>query len=1332
MAVGAPSDPTFHRQPREWPDPPPSEELRMHAPPTRPEPPTGGLMYALFPIMGSFGLIAFAVVYGNPLFIYIGVGMAFLAVLFAIGMRYSQVRQVKKKRKSNRSKYRGYLTGVERQLSRDATAQLTHGDRLYPDHERLWGLVLARRYLWERRKGDADFLRVRIGRGEAPHARPIKLDVGDDPITERERDLEDEAATVKKRWRRINDAPIVMDLDEIQVMSVVGPPEAARALARSIVTQLAAFRAPADVRLVAAFEPDAVADWEWMKWLPHVRGQARPKPGSDGPPPRTVLLANSPDRLGQLLDDEMGPRLEQLQRIDEQGGLGTRTALDAPRLVIVIDGFSPKAAVARLASVRDAMERGARLETTLILLSESAESETSEADLRVVLSPGATATVEERGESEEERKRWEGVWPDAGDLGLCEAIARSLAPLRLEDRDGARGVADEIRMLDLMGHASAETIDPEHSWRPRPSRERLRVPLGVTAAGEPLSLDLKEAALGGLGPHGLIVGATGSGKSELLRTLVAGLAVEHSPEELSVVLIDYKGGSAFAELARLPHAAGLITNLQRDSALVDRMRDALLGEQERRQSMLRDAGDLDDIGAYALARERDPSLVPMPHLLVVVDEFGELLAARSEFIDLFLGIGRVGRSLGMHLLFSSQRLDEGKLRGLESHLRYRICLRTYSAVESKIVLGTPDAYLLPPFPGAAYMKVDTGIYERFKVAMVSGSRRQAAVPDTPSAGVEVFSSDDGALDSQAPEEASGGAEGPSDLETIVAVLSSAHAGREVHQVWVAPLEERIEPAETYAEQPWWARPDERSARLAAPVGVADLPAEQRTEPFVIDFEGTSGHLALVGAPQSGKSTFLRTVATSLIRHHRPDEVRLYLIDLGGGGLSQLEAAPHVGGTCTKADKDRVRQTVRHIQAVLGRREEAFRRLGVGSMREARELRARGEGADEDLSDIFLVIDGWGVLRSDFEGLDQELEQLAGGGLNFGVHLMVTANRWGEMRPNLRDNVGGRLELRLNDPIESELGRRVAETLPTDVPGRGLTSAGVHFQTALPDPGVVAEAAHRWEGQPAPPVPVLPARFGAADLPAPGHDTGQGVPIGIDEFGLDPVYLEPAGSDPHFIVLGDGESGKTNFLRLFAQGLMARQDPGRARLTIVDYRRGLLDLSDSPHVSAYAANAAMASDAIGELHAELSARLPGADVSREELMRGPAWTGPRRYLLVDDYDLVPSATQNPLLTLVDLLAQGRDVGLHVILARRTGGMATSSFESFMQRLLELRTPGLLLSGPPSEGYLLGGQRATPQPPGRGLLVRRDSEPGLVQTAVAADADAGGRAGSRRSA
>ena len=550
----------------------------------------------------------------------------------------------------------------------------------------------------------------------------------------------------------------------------------------------------------------------------------------------------------------------------------------------------------------------------------------------------------------------------------------------------------------------------------------------------------------------------------------------------------------------------------------------------------------------------------------------------------------------------------------------------------------------------------------------------------------------------------------------MALLSNAHHGGSVHQVWVPPLADSVDLAEVGTDQAWWEREEEVAAPLRATVGLLDLPSEQRKDPLVLDFEGSSGHLAVVGAPQSGKSTFLLTLAGSLMYRHRPDEVRLYAIDLGGGGLSALAGLPHVSGVAAKVGREEVRQTVRHLQALLGRREATFRELGLGSMAEARTARSRPELAEEDLADVFLFVDGWAVLRSDFEGLDRDLEQIAVEGLNFGVHLVITSSRWAEMRPSLRDNVGSRLELRLNDPIESELGRRVAETLPTDVPGRGLTSAKLHFQTARVDRARLESAAERWTGPPAPPVPVLPASVPASALPGPDERPGPGVPIGVDELALEPVFLDLSAGDPHFLVLGDGEAGKTNLIRLFARGLMARQDPGRAQLTIVDYRRGLIDLSDESHVRAYAANSAMAAQAVSELRAELEARLPGAEVSREELLRGPSWSGPRHYLLVDDYDLVPSATENPLAGLVDLLAHGRDIGLHLLVARRVGGMSTSAFESFIKRLLELRTPGLLMSGSPDEGNVLGGRRAGPLPAGRGVLVRRGGEEGLIQTAL----------------
>src|SRR4051812_26089649 len=272
----------------------------------------------------------------------------------------------------------------------------------------------------------------------------------------------------------------------------------------------------------------------------------------------------------------------------------------------------------------------------------------------------------------------------------------------------------------LLGIGDPRDTDTTVTWAPRAARDRLRIPLGVNPEGRPVELDLKESAEGGMGPHGLVIGATGSGKSELLRTLVTALAVMHSSETLNLALIDFKGGATFAGMTDLPHTCAVITNLSDDLALVDRMADALNGELLRRQELLHAAGNYASVRDYERARLDGASLDPLPSLLVIIDEFSELLSSQPEFIDLFVMIGRLGRSLGIHLLLASQRLEEGRLRGLDSHLSYRVGLRTFSASESRSVLGVADAHQLPPVPGSGYLRVDTETLIRFKAAFVSG------------------------------------------------------------------------------------------------------------------------------------------------------------------------------------------------------------------------------------------------------------------------------------------------------------------------------------------------------------------------------------------------------------------------------------------------------------------------------------------------------------------------------------------------------------------------------------------------------------------------------------
>ena len=394
-----------------------------------------------------------------------------------------------------------------------------------------------------------------------------------------------------------------------------------------------------------------------------------------------------------------------------------------------------------------------------------------------------------------------------------------------------------------------------------------------------------------MGPHGLCIGATGSGKSEFLRTLVLSMITSHSPDALNLVLVDFKGGATFLGLEGVPHIAAIITNLEDELILVDRMRDALAGEMNRRQELLRSAGNFPNVTEYERARANGAELDPLPALFIVVDEFSELLSQKPDFAELFVMIGRLGRSLHIHLLLASQRLEEGKLRGLDSHLSYRIGLKTFSAGESRSVLGVPDAYHLPSVPGSAFLKCDASEPIRFNTSYVSGEyvppRRavQSGRGRPPGAlAPKLFTATPVKKDAVAvaagrrrqavePERAR-----ISDENDVARCRGVAAAGsRPVRRTrcgcrrWTkARRQSSLLPDAN------WSAAGNLDGRLWMPMGVVDRPYDQRRDVLTVDLSGAQGNVAVVGGPQSGKSTALRTLIMSAAATHTPEQVQFYL------------------------------------------------------------------------------------------------------------------------------------------------------------------------------------------------------------------------------------------------------------------------------------------------------------------------------------------------------------------------------------------------------------------------------------------------------------------------
>ena len=1258
----------------------PAGDLLLDAPPSMPPTePGSGVAMAVVPVLGGLGSVVLLVSMngtsgssGTSSALRLGaVGLVLLATVALVLVQVDRQRQ--QRRTTLERARRDYLARLATARGRLREAQRHRHQALRRLHPRPTAVSCLR---LSTDAADAAYLGagmlVRWGEGDlAASPRPVAPEVPEDadPV------CVDALERLVAAHRSGPGLPALLDLVAVARVEVCDEPEESRAHARALVCSAAGAHAPSD--LSVAVLTDDLGAWDWLKWLPH----ARPAE-SAGTAVGTVLVT---DHAGSL-----GPPLERRS---------------ARRALLVVDGPAPPPP--------------APATTVVELLGPGSAP-----------APGSAGGVH-RSEvtPTDARPR---VRPDRLSAIEAEAVARRIAG-RQDPGSGRPGRSGLTALRAELGLGDVRRLDPAHLREGRTARDRLRVPIGVDDHGGAVHLDLKESAEQGAGPHGLVVGATGSGKSELVRTLVLGLAVTHSADELNLVLADFKGGATFAGLAGLPHVAALITNLSDDLVLVDRMHDALGGELLRRQELLRASGHA-SVRDHERARRAGADLRPLPSLLVVVDEFSEMLAARPELLDLFLAVGRLGRSLGLHLLLASQRLEEGRLRGLDAHLSYRVGLRTFSAQESRSVLGVPDAASLPPVPGLGYLRTEPTSLVRFSAAYVSGPA-PAPLPeaspvagDTPSSAVVPFRA--GPITPRRPAAEPPGPPGrpgspPSELEVAVAAVAAATGGQErAHQVWLPPLEGpeplsgllgvlRTDPGRGL-HSPSWHDP----RRLRVPVGWVDRPRDQCRDPLVLDLDGSGGHVGVVGGPRSGKSTFLLTAVIALALTATPRRCQVFALDLAGGALARLDGLPHLCARAERSEPDRVTRVVAEVHGLLERREAG--RPGPGG----------GYGDEDEYGEVFLVVDGWAGLREGFPDLEEPLQQVAARGLGVGVHLVLSASRWSEVRAPVRDQLGSRVELRLGDPMDSELDRRAAAAVPRDRPGRALVAGGAHALVALPrlegarpgedaDVGVhglVERVRRSWSGAPAPLLRALPLEVGVEEVLRAQDPlaTGRRLLLGLEERGLTPVWIDAGES--HLLVLGDARSGRTTTLRTLVGEVVRTCRPDEAQLLVLDPRRTLLGEVPSEHLLAHHATAEEAAGTVADLATYLRGRLPGPTVSASQLRTRSWWSGAEVFVVIDDHDLLGGPHGTVLADLVPLLPRAADVGLHLWVARRTGGTARAWHDPVLSALRDLSAPGLLLSGNPEEGPLVGGVRARTAPPGRGRLVTRVGDPRVVQVAA----------------
>lgn len=1050
--------------------------------------------------------------------------------------------------------------------------------------------------LWERTACEDDLLVMSVGTANLTSQHVRWLDAALLPPR-----TDPDAASLPELVLR--DAPVTLRLRELGHAGFCGDQETGERMLRWMVAQLAVWHSPRLVRI--AVVTDDVDGWGWVRWLPHhLKGGA----GDDA----DAWLSDLVRRRSHLARDE--------------SWTGERIVVLAGSGRCVRGG------------VRDALGCRADIGVHVLCLADDARSLPSEC--------GAVVTVSGTGEGRVSHAGRETSFTvDGVRLSWAEDLARSLAPWR--DATPAPGhLPDQVQLSGLLPVDVADAASVAARWRTNP--RSTRAVLGVGADG-PLEIDLLSD-----GPHALVAGTTGSGKSELLRTLVTSLAVVNRPDELVFVLVDYKGGAAFQGCAGLVHTTGVVTDL--DDELATRALGCLHSELRRRERQLQDAG-CRDLPEYQARRDADPTLPALPRLVLVVDEFRVLATELPDFLDGIVRVAAVGRSLGVHVVLATQRPAGVVTADIKANVNLRICLRVRDRADSDDVIDTPEAAAISPeTPGRALLRRASDGVVHLQVAAVGDGRTAPAALVARPWGDDVTRSGQEHGRSMEPT--------PTELTRIAASCRAAASTLGIPDptpVWLPPLPTRLPLAQVDQHEP------EDPAQRGVPLGLLDLPEAQeqvlsRWRPV------EDGHLAISGGARTGRTSTLLTLAAGLVRRWSPDRLHLHVVTTGHHELSRLAELPHVGSVVSADQPHRVA------------------RLVDGLTREAERRRTHDGDPDEAPLQI-LFVDGWETVTERLADVDHgrpvdSLLSLLRDGEPVGMRAVVTGGR-GVLLSRVGAVIGNRLLLRPNDPTDLLLAGVPSGAVPGhQPPGRALRSGdSAQLQIAQPPPldEVIRRAADRWPAEHPPAngrlrLRPLPKRVQTTSLRVPDRP-GTWALVGLGEDGSDAVGLDLA--DHRFVlVAGPPASGRSTTLVTMASSL---------------HERGL------PILAICAASSPLATG-------------PWTAVPPDEVAEGRD-LHEARVVLVDDVEQVLDTPLEPVLA--SMAADPH----HTVLAAGGTGPLLSAFRGLPTLGRVHRSGVLLRPQAPSDGEVLGVRALLDDtaPVGRGVMVV-GGEQLVVQVAI----------------
>ncbi len=1276
FAGNRPKYPYYQRSPR-FLRPIPSGEVEVSGPPYGSQKPTISWISVLLPpiAMVIISLVMASMMQGA--YIYLTLAMTMVTVIVSIANYLSQLRKFKNDEKKRVLSYSEYLKKTRAEL--EAKRQ-QHKDILNETHPNISTCIQRvenlDRKLWERTPANEDFLDIRVGRGSEPFRFTVKtprieISIEKDPLKNEPEKIVDDFLTV-------DDVPVSVSLAKEGTVGLIGDRSEMLKIAQGMLVQIATNHAYDEVKIVCIYPEHEAGQWEWMRWLPHVWDDSR----------QIRFLAKDKQGAHEILES-----LYETIRMRENLRLSDPKYRDAMQLPYLVFFLADAALVQNEPIMNYLINNNQHLGVSSVFLFNSLEMLPKECNSIIDAHP-VRGLLSHRYDSTH-KVQFE---LDDTELGDLDYFARRMAPIRNKELALAMSVPNKVTFLDIFGVTSTEGLNVLERWaKARPYKD-LAVPIGKKTAVDNLELDIHEKKHG---PHGLVAGTVGSGKSELLQTVILSLAVNFHPHDVTFVIIDYKGGGMANCFVGLPHVIGSISNLSSNE--ISRALISIKSELKRRQAVFAQH-NVNSINDYICLYKEGKAEQPLPHLIIVVDEFAELKADQPEFMRELVSAARLGRSLGIHLILATQKPSGVVDDQIWSNSRFRLCLKVQEAGDSREVLKKPDAANIK-VTGRCYLQVGNDeVFEQFQSAWsgaeydaakcnrsseevallnLNGSRKKAALEDT-----QLFSTDK-----------------VTQLKAVVDYIADTAKAQKIPMLdgpWLPPLPERLYLEDIRNDGEGWDGDTWQpvDSWVAPVIGLLDDPVNQMQTPLNIDL-GRDGHLAIYGAPGTGKTVLLQSIITSLALTHTPNEVNIYALDFGGRTMGLFSELPHLGGVVLPEDEEKLSKLLKLLTKELESRKRSFSDIGVSSMPAYRK--AKGE----NLPAIVVIIDNYSALSELYPDTEDKLVPLSREGSNYGIHLVISANSTNAIRFKVSQNIKLAVALQMADRGDyiSIVGRTDGLE-PGNVPGRGLikNNPPLEFQTALPtdaqNEALMAyemknlfKAMHaKWQGRRAKPIPVLPDVLPISDL-LDNDDVKELVkarqhliPVGLDTEDLEPVFVDLLDSFC-FLVSGQLNSGKTSFLKTFVSLCVNCPPFPQTELYLIDSpQMGLTGLSDAASVRDYITEGQQFTGLMDRLVEELNTRkkdLNEAKRSSQGKVDEGAYIAdkyPAKIILIDDL--------NEFIKMIDDTAKSnfervvrfaKGLGVYLIITGHTDDIVKlSQIDSLTKAIVDMQT-GLALGG-----------------------------------------------------